>query len=120
MKPGQGKGVGIIDLQASHNYSVVMDQLRFDWDEQKARENQRKHGVSFVEARSVFFDPQAVEFFDEEHEQGEERFLLLGVSARLRILIVCHCLREQGNVIRIISARKATIDEQREYPWGQP
>jgi uncharacterized DUF497 family protein len=68
-----------------------MDQLRFDWDEQKARENQRKHGVSFDEARSVFFDPQAVEFFDDEHEQSEERFLLLGVSAKLRILMVCHC-----------------------------
>ena len=88
-----------------------MDQLRFDWDEQKARENQRKHGVSFDEARSVFFDPQAVEFFDDEHEQSEERFLLLGVSARLRILMVCHCLREKGNVIRIILARKATANE---------
>jgi uncharacterized DUF497 family protein len=96
-----------------------MDQLRFDWDEQKARENQRKHGVSFDEARSVFFDPQAVEFFDDEHEQSEERFLLLGVSARLRILMVCHCLREKSNVIRIILARKATANEQREYPWGQ-
>jgi len=95
-----------------------MDELRFDWDERKNRENQRKHGVSFEEARSVFFDPQAVEFYDDEHGEMEDRFLLLGVSAKLRILMVCHCLREGGNVLRIISARKATRNEQREYPWG--
>jgi uncharacterized protein len=66
----------------------------------------------------VFFDPQAVEFYDDEHGQMDDRFLLLGVSAKLRILMVCHCLREGGNVIRLISVRKATQNEQREYPWG--
>lgn len=95
-----------------------MNDLRFEWDERKNRDNQRKHGVSFEEARSVFFDLQAVEFYDQEHGQKEDRFLLLGVSAKLRILMVCHCLRQGGDVIRIISARKATGNEQREYPWG--
>jgi len=95
-----------------------MAELRFEWDERKNRENQRKHGVSFEEARSVFFDQQAVEFYDDEYGDTEDRFLLLGVSAKLRILMVCHCLRQGGDVIRIISARKATGKEQREYPWG--
>jgi len=95
-----------------------MNDLTFEWDEGKNRENQLKHGVAFEEARSVFFDPQAVEFYDDEHAESEDRFLLLGASAKLRILMVCHCLREAGNVIRIISARKATKTERREYPWG--
>ena len=66
----------------------------------------------------MFFDQQAVEFYDDEYGELEDRFLLLGVSAKLRVLMVCHCLRQGGDVIRIISARKATKDEQREYPWG--
>jgi uncharacterized DUF497 family protein len=94
-----------------------MDEIVFQWDERKNRENQRKHGVSFEEARSVFFDDRGVEFYDEEHSEGEDRFLVLGVSARLRLLMVCHCLREAGNVIRIISARAATKNEQKYYPW---
>ncbi len=95
-----------------------MDELRFEWDARKNRENQRKHGVSFEEARSVFYDPQAVEFYDEEHAEGENRLLLLGVSAKLRMLMVCHGIRQGGHVIRLISARKATRNEQRNYPWG--
>jgi len=95
-----------------------MTELRFEWDPAKAEANIRKHGVSFEEAISVFYDECAVEFYDDEHAEAEERFLLLGVSAKLRILMFCHCLREAGNVIRIISARKATKNEQREYPWG--
>jgi len=96
-----------------------MDDLRFEWDKRKNCENQRNHGVSFDEARSVFFDPQAVEFYDDEHGELEDRFFLLGVSSKLRILMVCHCLRQGGGVIRIISARKATRIERREYPWGE-
>lgn len=96
-----------------------MAELRFEWDERKNRENQRKRRVSFAEAQTVFFDEHAVEFYDEKHSGSEDRFLLLGVSAKLRILMVCHCLRKKGNVIRIISARKATRNEQREYPWGK-
>ena len=110
---------GPLDNRLDHIYSVVMNDLTFEWDERKNRENRRKHGVSFEEARSVFFDPLAVEFSDDAHNETEDRFLLLGVSARLRILLVCHCLRESGDVIRIISARKATRTEQREYPWSE-
>ena len=90
--------------------------LRFEWDEAKNRENQRKHSVSFAEAQSVFFDENAVEFYDDEHSEWEDRFLLLGMSTRMRILLVCHCLREGGSVIRIISARKATKKQRALYP----
>ena len=96
-----------------------MNEMRFEWDQRKNRDNQRKHGVSFEEAQSVFYDQQAVEFYDDSHgDNTEDRFLLLGVSGRLRVLMVCHCLRQARSVIRIISDRKATRNEQREYPWG--
>ena len=94
--------------------------LRFEWDEAKNRENERKHGVSFEEAQTVFFDENAREFYDDEHSEWEDRFLLLGMSARMRLLMVCHCIRKGGSVIRIISARKATKNERRFYPQGAP
>lgn len=97
-----------------------MTLLRFEWDQAKDRANQRNHGVSFAEAQTVFFDDNAVEFYDDEHSEWEDRFLLLGVSAKLRVLIVCHCLREDGSVIRIISAQKATKTQQKLYPGGAP
>jgi uncharacterized DUF497 family protein len=97
-----------------------VDELKFEWDARKNRENQRKHGVSFEEARTVFFDPEAVEFYDEEHAEWEDRLLLLGLSAKLHVLLVCYCLRENGNVVRIISARRPTKNELREYPWSRP
>lgn len=93
-----------------------MTELRFEWDEKKNRQNRQKHGVSFEEARTVFFDENAVEFYDEAHSDWEDRFLLLGMSAHLGILLICHCFREQESVIRIISARKATRNEQLSYP----
>ena len=92
-----------------------MTPLRFEWDKRKNRENQRKHGVSFEEAVTVFYDDDAVEFFDDEHSEWEDRFLLLGVSSRMRILMVSHCLRCGGDVIRVISARKATGSERKHY-----
>ena len=92
-----------------------MNEVRFAWDEDKARENQRKHGVSFEEARAVFYDEHAIRFFDPDHSQQEDRFLMLGMSLRLRVLVVCHCHRESDTVIRIISARKATRAEQANY-----
>jgi len=95
-----------------------MKSLRFEWDEEKNRENQRKHGVSFAEAQTVFFDENAVEFYDDKHSEWEDRFLLLGISTKLRVLLVCHCLRESGSIIRIISARKATKNENKLYPKG--
>lgn len=93
-----------------------MTPFRFQCDEEKNRKNQRKHGVSFEEARTVFYDEDAIEFYDDEHSEWEDRFLLLGVSSRLRVLMVCHCLREGGDVIRIVSARKATATERKHYP----
>lgn len=93
-----------------------MSTLRFEWDERKALANERKHGVSFDEARSVFFDERARLIDDPEHSEDEERFVLMGLSSSLRLLPVCHCYRSKANVIRIISARKATARESKSYP----
>jgi hypothetical protein len=90
--------------------------IRFEWDSAKGIANVRKHGVSFEEAQSVFYDEFAVQFFDDEHSfDQEERFLLLGMSTGDKLLLVCHCERDAGNVIRIISARKATKRESTYY-----
>jgi uncharacterized DUF497 family protein len=94
--------------------------IDFEWDPAKAKANARKHGVSFEEALSVFYDEFAVQFFDDEHSPDEERFLLLGMSTGARLLLVCHCEREAGNVIRIISARKATKRESAFYRGETP
>ena len=95
-----------------------MKKLVFEWDDIKATENRKKHGVTFEEAQSVFFDDQAIQFLDSEHSDKEERFLMLGFSFKLRILLVVHCFRESDSTIRIISARKATKTETRYYPGG--
>ncbi len=92
-----------------------MNKLDFVWSEDKDRQNQKKHGISFEEAKSVFFDESAIEFFDPEHSDDEDRFLMLGLSFRLRVLLVCHCFRQKDSLIRIISARKATRREQEYY-----
>jgi uncharacterized protein len=92
-----------------------MTDLRFEWDPAKAATNLRKHGVSFDEARAVFSDERAKLIADPDHSADEERFILLGLGARLRLLVVCHCCRGRGDVIRIISARKATAAESRSY-----
>ncbi|HEX4481108.1 MAG TPA: BrnT family toxin [Rudaea sp.] len=88
--------------------------IEFRWDKSKADANLRKHGVSFEEARTVFFDDLAVQFFDDEHSADEERFLLLGMSNTAQLLLVCHCER-YGGVIRLISARRATKNESAYY-----
>lgn len=95
--------------------------MRFEWDPAKASANLRKHKVSFAEAQSVFYDDYAVQFFDEEHSTGEERFIMLGMSSNGRLLIVCHCERLAGEVIRIISARGATRSEAAFYrgDWNE-
>ena len=85
--------------------------LRFEWDPRKAAANFRKHGVSFEDAESVFADERARLIDDPDHSVDEERFLLLGLSSSLRLLVVAHCYREAGGIIRIISARKATREE---------
>jgi uncharacterized DUF497 family protein len=90
--------------------------IEFEWDAAKAASNKRKHGVSFEEAKSVFYDEFAVQFFDSENSELEEdRFLMLGLSSESRMLLVCHCERDSGNTIRIISARKATNNERKFY-----
>ncbi|MCU0857790.1 MAG: BrnT family toxin [Pontiellaceae bacterium] len=94
-----------------------MNEIRFEWDERKSRENKRKHKVSFEEAQTVFLDENAIRFFDPDHSQDEDRFIMLGMSFLLRVLVVCHCYREDDSVIRIISARKADKREQSEY-WS--
>ena len=94
--------------------------IKFEWDSTKAATNAKKHGVSFEEAQSVFYDEFAVQFFDAEHSTDEERFLLLGKSTEARLLLVCHCERDAGNVIRIISARKATKRESTFYGSEMP
>ena len=96
-----------------------MAKFSFVWDERKDRQNQKKHGVSFEEAQSVFFDDAAREFFDPDHSEDEERFLLVGRSYRLRVLLICHCHRESESVIRIISARRATKKERAVYHGGR-
>ena len=87
--------------------------LHFEWDERKSAANKKKHGVSFEEAQTVFFDEDAIEYDDPEHSDEEDRFILVGRSYQLRILVVCHCVRRSASVIRIISARKATRRERR-------
>jgi len=94
-----------------------MDELRFAWDQKKSRANQRRYGVSFQEAQTAFNDENAKVYSDPDHSEDESRFLLLGLSIRLRMLVVCHCFREAESVIRIISARKANKLEERDY-WG--
>ncbi|ACK70935.1 protein of unknown function DUF497 [Gloeothece citriformis PCC 7424] len=81
-----------------------MSRLFFEWDNEKNRINQKKHGVSFEEAKSVFYDDNAIQFWDDDHSEEEDRFLLLGRSSKMRILLIVHCYREQESVIRIISA----------------
>ena len=92
-----------------------MNELRFTWDPEKARGNLKKHGVAFEEAQSVFLDERAIEFYDDAHSDWDHRFLLLGLSSKLRLLLVCHGYREEEGVIRIISARKATRSESKHY-----
>ena len=92
-----------------------MNEIHFKWDSSKNESNKEKHGVSFEEAQTTFFDESAMEFFDTEHSGEEDRFLLLGQSFSLKTLMVCHCYRDEDSIIRIISARKATTKERNTY-----
>ena len=92
-----------------------MSRFEFVWDEEKNIENKKKHGIDFEEASSVFFDDYAVLFDDPDHSENDDRFLIIGYSKRERLCIVSHCYRENGDLIRIISARKALKDEIRDY-----
>ena len=95
-----------------------MNILHFEWDPQKDLTNQKKQGVSFAEASTVFEDVNALVISDPEHSEDEERFIILGFSLQANLLVVCHCYRASESVIRIISARKATKNETRQYHEG--
>ncbi len=92
-----------------------MNLIRFEWDNSKSKQNKKKHGVSFEEAQSVFYDERAIQYFDPDHSEDEDRFVMLGMSIKTRVLVVCHCYRKNDALIRIISARKAEKDEESEY-----
>ena len=92
-----------------------MVELNIEWDPRKAAANEKKHGISFDEAATVFSDENGRLIPDPDHSEEEDRFILLGMSWSLRILVVCHCYRKASNVIRIISARKATRSERAQY-----
>ena len=92
-----------------------MKTISFSWDEKKAGANLKKHKISFEEAKTVFSDPNARMIFGPEHSGNEDRFILLGITSGLRLLVVCHCYQEDDMVIRIISARKAYKNEQKQY-----
>ncbi len=92
-----------------------MDEIRFEWDENKNTINKRIHGIAFEEAESVFFDPDALVRDDPAHSEDEDRFIILGFSVKANILVVSHCFRDNDSVIRIISARKATKNEEAQY-----
>lgn len=97
-----------------------MEDLRYEWDERKNRANRRKHGVPFEEARTAFLDENARRVSDPDHSIAEDRYILVGLSIRLRLLVVCHCYRESERTIRIISARKADPTERRDYARWLP
>jgi len=105
----------ILAIKGEHNYIIIMKTISFVWDGKKAEPNQKKHKISFKEAQTVFSDPTARMIFDPEHSGNEDRFILLGISSGLRLLVVCHCYLEDDKAIRIISARKANKNEQKQY-----
>ena len=94
-----------------------MDELQFEWNQRKNKSNARKHGVTFEEAQTSFYDEQAIIFDDPDHSEEEDRFILLGTNHKLNTLVVCHCYRETETIVRIISARKARKEEE-QYYWS--
>jgi uncharacterized protein len=97
-----------------------MDEIIFDWDPRKAEANERKHGISFEEAQTCFYDENARVSYDPDHSQEEDRYLLLGMSQALRLLLVCHMYQQDDESIRMISARRATKTEQQQYRGFSP
>lgn len=107
--------VGKFDSNTDDNYNIIIERLNFEWDESKNNINKRKHNVSFEEAMTVFQDTSALVIDDPDHSDQEERFIILGFSSKANLLVVCHCYRKNDSVIRIISARKATLRESIYY-----
>ena len=96
-------------------YNVCMKPIHFEWNKIKSKNNEKKHDISFQEASTVFSDGFAIEFYDKNHSNTETRFLLLGLSTNLNLLLICYCYCESDEIIRIISARKATKKESKHY-----
>ena len=96
-------------------YNIIMEEIKFEWDENKNAINQKKHHVSFEEAKTVFYDEDALVIDDPDHSEEEDRFIILGLSSKANLLVVCHCYRASDTVIRLISARRATKKEAKYY-----
>jgi len=105
----------VVDIYCYKQYTIIMKQISFSWDKQKDLQNSKKHGVSFEEASTIFYDKNARLIYDPDHSKSEDRFILLGTSAKLRLLLVCHCYKKNDKVVRIISARKANKYEAKQY-----
>ena len=104
-----------LDKKIEYNYIVVIRDVHFEWNRAKDISNQKKHGVAFEEAATVFLDLMYLEIADIDHSQSEERFIALGLSNRYRLLVVCHSMLADDKTVRIISARQATGNEERQY-----
>lgn len=96
-------------------YNIIMEAVKFEWDESKNAINKKKHHVSFEEAKTVFYDENALIIDDPDHSEEEDRFIILGLSSKANLLVVCHCYRASDTVIRLISARQATKTEAKYY-----
>lgn len=107
--------MAFIDKRKNGNYNIIIEVPRFEWDEKKNKINKSKHHIAFEEAKTVFDDVEALIIDDPEHSQSEERFIILGFSIMANLLVVCHCYRANDTIIRIISARKATKREAKQY-----
>ena len=105
----------VVDKNEKRRYIVCINDILFEWDLSKELSNQKKHGVSFAEAATVFFDHMYIEIADPDHSQFEERFIAFGISEQYRVLAVCHSVLEDEKALRIISARQATASEVRQY-----
>lgn len=102
-------------MNAFHNYNIIINNLSFEWNLNKAISNFHKHRITFHEAASAFFDDEGILLDDPDHSLDENRFILLAISQKANLLVISHCYREQSNAIRIISARKATMKESKQY-----
>lgn len=100
-------------------YIIIMEHIHFEWDDNKNKTNIKKYNISFEEAKTVFLDPEALLIHDPEHSEDEDRFIILGLSRKVKILVVCHCYKASDSIIRIISARKADKQEEKEYGEGK-
>jgi uncharacterized DUF497 family protein len=107
-----------LNSTSGNNYLIIMTEHRFTWDQRKNLSNHKKHGIYFQEAVTVFYDEDGVEYYDPDHSEDEDRFIMLGISRNLRVLVVSYCYRESETTIRIISSRKADNQEIRNYFRG--